>query len=383
MNASIAIVGGGLGGLTCGIALARRRLTCTIYERAPEVSEVGAGIWLPPNALQVLDRLGMADDLMLAGVPVRRIELCAVGRRAPLRTVELDWVVEKFGFPTVSVRRSSLQRLLVEEIGPEALQRGSNCVSVRQGPGSAVVDFEDGSHVEADIVIGADGLRSVVREAVEPDVPLRDSGQLCFRGLADYVLPDELAGVCRETWGGRARFGFCQVGRGAVYWFAPIAAARDESVSSAEFTGLYSDFPSPVPELLANTEAESISCLRLFDIAPRRQWHKGRVVLLGDAAHPATPNLGQGGAQAMEDALALAAAVASAHDHSRAFDAYQRMRLDKARHIVRRSLRLGQVAHYRGWLARTLRDSLMRALPTAYARRQLARLYSIDELRLV
>jgi 2-polyprenyl-6-methoxyphenol hydroxylase-like FAD-dependent oxidoreductase len=196
-------------------------------------------------------------------------------------------------------------------------------------------------------------------------------------------LPADLARSCWEVWGGTARFGFHGVGPGQVYWFAPVAAPAGSPLPAgdalrAELDRLYGGFPGPIPEIVRRTPPGEVIRTDIYDFPPVRRWSAGRVVLLGDAAHAMTPNLGQGGGQAIEDAYVLAAALAAQPTHEAAFEEYQRVRLRKARWVVNTAWRFGKVAHLRSRLGRRLRDAAVRLTPRWVNDRIMDRLYALD-----
>jgi 2-polyprenyl-6-methoxyphenol hydroxylase-like FAD-dependent oxidoreductase len=221
-----------------------------------------------------------------------------------------------------------------------------------------------------------------VRDQLFPGVKLRYSGLTCYRGISDLGLPADLAAVCREVLGGTSRFGFSAVGRQQVYWFAPTVApagGRDEPAKLlAKLTELYSRFPSPVPEILAAARSEEIIRTDLFDFPPIGNWHSGNVVLLGDAAHAMTPNLGQGGAQAIEDAYVLADQLGKVSSITEALAQYQRIRRPKAAWIVNTAWSYGRMAHWRNPMAVWLRDLAFRTAPPSATWKQLDRIYGLD-----
>ncbi len=169
------------------------------------------------------------------------------------------------------------------------------------------VRFSDGSATQADLLIGADGLHSVIRQQLFPSIAVRYSGQTCFRGIASFTLPPQLARTCQEWWSGEYRFGFSAIDAQHVYWFAPMLAptGRPETFAELRLENRYAAFPALVPALLRHTPPTEIIRTDLYELPSLPYWRQGRVVLLGDAAHAMTPNLGQGGAQAIEDAVVL------------------------------------------------------------------------------
>jgi 2-polyprenyl-6-methoxyphenol hydroxylase-like FAD-dependent oxidoreductase len=382
MGERVVIVGGGIGGLTLAIALRQRGIEAPVYEAAPELRAVGAGIWVSPNAMQVLGRLGLADAVVREGARLERAELRDY-RAGVLQSADMGEAARRFGYPTVAIHRGRLQRMLLDHLPADAVHVGRECSEVVAGDGGAVLRFADGSEVEAEVVVGADGAHSRVREAVAPGTRLRYSGQSSYRAVTPFRLPEGFAGVGWEVWGPGRRFGFSAIGHGDVYWYATLdAPAGERDTSPAEtrrrLDAMAAPFPAPVPALVAATNVERMLRTDMYDLAALPAWHHGRVVLLGDAAHATTPNLGQGGAQAIEDAYVLAEQLTANPQPEDAFAAFQRIREPKARMVVDTSNRLGRIVHLANPLARGLRNAALRFTPAAVARRQMESLYSLN-----
>lgn len=375
----ILIAGGGIGGLTVAAALQRAGFDAHVFEAAPELRAVGAGIWMPPNAMTVLAGLGMADDITAAGLPLDGIEVIDVDA-GPIQTIDVTGLVPVVGFPTIAIRRSELQRVLASALRPDTLHLGREVVRYEHAGRGVRLHFADGSDAGGRMLIGADGLRSAVRRQMRPDVHLRYSGQTCFRGLAPMELPEALRALTREIWGGAERFGFSAVGGGAVYWFAPITSPPDTTTEPAQskqqLLARYARFPSVVSDIIEATPQAAILQTDLFDIRPFRGWHDDRVVLLGDAAHATTPNLGQGGAQAVEDALCLASALRDGGLDGHALSAYERRRWRRTRDITSLSRTFGRMAHWRHPILRRIRNAALRATPRGASRRRMVDLYT-------
>jgi 2-polyprenyl-6-methoxyphenol hydroxylase-like FAD-dependent oxidoreductase len=330
--------------------------------------------------MQIYERLGVDQALAASSIALSRIELCTHDGEL-LQRVDLDEARREYGYATHSIHRAVFQKILAESFGLEKIHFQKECVRVREPADSGQVhlEFKDGTEIAADLVIGADGLRSKVREFVQPAVPLRDSKQTCFRGIAHYELPEELRLTCREIWGVKHRFGFSAIAPGRVYWFAPVSQPVDVSLNeaAAELQRIYGDFPALIRDILAATPPQSILRTDLMDFEPLERWHRGRVVLLGDAAHATTPNLGQGAAQAAESAYVLARSLSTHDEIEAALRHYGDVRRDKAHYVTRTAWMIGQAAHYEGGFARTLRDLALKNTPEALQERQLKRLYAL------
>ena len=376
---NISVIGGGIGGLATAVALQRRGFDAHVYESAAELGAVGKGIWVPTNAMLVLDRLGLGDAVAARGVALERIEV-RDKNGGVLQVIDLEDVYTRFGRTTVSILRAELQAVLVGALRAGTLHLGKRCTKVHHSDSGAVASFNDGTHAESDVLVGADGIRSVAREAVYPDTPLRYSGQTCYLGVANMRLPPALERTVWEVWGGTHRFGFSSVAQDRVYWFAPATAPAGgrEPPDVLELGNRHADFPAPVPNIIRHTPAQDIIRVDLHDFAPITRWSRGRVVLVGDAAHAMTPNLGQGGAQAIEDAYVLAEALAQEKSVEAAFAAYARVRRPKATRLVNTAWWLGRLAHVEAPWLRELRNTTLRLTPDRVNRRQAYALYRLN-----
>ena len=361
---NVIIIGGGIAGLTTAIALKQRGIRARVFEAARGFGPAGKGIWMSPNAMQVLQRLGLARQVADAGVALERVEIIDQ-KDGLLQTLDLRPIRDRFGHTTISIHRAALHRILQSQLSRKTLRLGKPCRGVTVYDDAVVARFQDGSEAAGDLLIGADGLRSFVRSAVEPGSRLRYSGQSCYLGVASLALPEESLHVAREIWGGAARFGYSAIGPDQVYWYAPFnAPARGETPVDKlldELLARYADFPDPALELIRHTPPENIIRTDLFDLAPLTRWWRDRVVLVGDAAHAMTPNLGQGAAQAMEDAWVLAQELARGEELNRALAAYQQRRQARVNRVVKQSRGLGKLAHQRYALIRKARNALMRS----------------------
>lgn len=353
------VVGAGIGGLTLANALRHRGIEATVLERAPSLRDGGAGITLQPNALALLDRLGLVDPLREHGVDigfqVQRADGLELARNTLPREVT-------GGFGTLGIARRPLSRVLADHA--EAPPRfDARVVAVGQDADGATVTLEDGTTVSGDVVVGADGIHSAVRTAVFGPMEPRYNGYTCWRGLVPRSsgLPD---GVAVERWGRGRRFGIVPVGPDLTYWFATLnapAGGEDGPDIIEELLGIFADFAAPTPELLRATPA----VLRndIIDLPPLDRWVDGRIALLGDAAHAMTPNMGQGACQAIEDAVALADALASGTDPVRALRTYESSRLPRARWFVQNSEQFGRIGQWEAPAAVFARDLLTRWTP--------------------
>jgi 2-polyprenyl-6-methoxyphenol hydroxylase-like FAD-dependent oxidoreductase len=375
------VIGGGIGGLTAAIALCRKNWDVSVHEAAPELRPIGKGIWVPINAMQVLGRLGLAEQVSAMGWPMQSFELRTTSGTL-LSSLKLNEVAARYGYSMISIHRAALVNILADAVPPGALHLGSQFTHFTQESTQVRAHFKDGSETTADLLVGADGIHSRVRKQLFPQVTLRYSGQTCFRGIAEMALPGNLANTCREIWGGSNRFGFSAVGPRHVYWFAPeLSLPNLEDPLDLRMERLrdaYRNYPTPIPEILAATRAEDTVRTDLFDFRPITGWSRHNVALLGDAAHAMTPNLGQGGAQAIEDAFVLAEQLGQARSVAEALESYERIRMPKAKWIVRNARFFGQVSHWKNPFARWARDAAIRWTPSSIEQKQLDKLLRLN-----
>ncbi|HEX8392947.1 MAG TPA: FAD-dependent monooxygenase [Longimicrobium sp.] len=378
---TVVIIGGGIGGLTAAIALRRRGVDAQVYEAAPQLEAVGAGIMVPANAMQVLDRLEVGEDVRARGMAIHRGDLCDA-RAGLLQRMDQAHAERRYGSGITGIHRARLQEVLASRIPAHALHLGRRFASLRQDESGVTVSFQDGAQVRAGLVVGADGVHSGVRSHVRPEAELRYSGQTSYRAVVALDLGGQPANTAVEVWGAGFRFGYAPVAPGEVYWYATRDAApgvRDApGQAKEELRSLAAGFPAPIPALVEAAEPHQLIRTDMFDLPGLRGWHRGRVVLLGDAAHATTPNLGQGGAQAIEDAWVLAEQLAATDDVPAALRAYESMRAGKAHRVINTSWRIGRLAHVRNPLGRALRNWLVRCAPARTSRRQLDWMYALD-----
>jgi 2-polyprenyl-6-methoxyphenol hydroxylase-like FAD-dependent oxidoreductase len=368
----IAIVGGGICGLTTAVALEQRGLSPTVYEAASEYEPVGAGILLQTNALLVFDRLGIADAICDAGT-----QLDGGGLRSPdgpfLTRFDLNDVERReFGYGFVAIHRADLQHILVDELDT-TVRTGMDCRDV-VGTDPPVVHFADGTKICPDVLVGADGIHSTVRDAVTPGVEPRSLDGVAYRALVTLELPEPYQTQGFEIWGDGTYTGGSPVDEERFYWFAtapePLTDdhAAPEVVESALRNHL-TGYPEPIPELLDGLDPDDLILTDLEDLPSLGSWSRNRVVLAGDAAHAMLPFAGQGAAQAIEDGLLLADAIATCETHERAFEAYESERKPRADRVRAESRRLGRVGTMQSTFGCRLRNFVVDTVPDAVLRR--------------
>jgi 2-polyprenyl-6-methoxyphenol hydroxylase-like FAD-dependent oxidoreductase len=290
------IIGAGIGGLTTALAFEKKGIAYQLFEKAPVLNEVGAGIWLAPNALQVLESFGVLDEIQSKGNSIDRITI-GKPNLEPLSDNVQDTIQEKFGYTTVAIHRATLQKILFDKIPKEkiTLNKGFHSFS-HLSSGKTAILFEDDSTIETDFLIGADGINSKVRKQLFPKSSTRYTGQTCWRGVADIRLDSEYDHRGYELWGNQIRFGISRVAKNKVYWFAVALAEQnskeDSDLVKENLIKKFSEFHPLITTLISSTSLDKILKNDINDLKPLDKWYKDNICLIGDAGHATTPNMG-------------------------------------------------------------------------------------------
>ncbi|WP_102262384.1 FAD-dependent monooxygenase [Mesobacillus jeotgali] len=368
-NPDTVIIGAGIGGLSAAIALQQLGKKVKVFERASELKEMGAGIVLSANAIKALEKLGLADEVRQAGSPVKTAEIRTQDGQF-LVHMPVHKLAERYGTYSYLIYRPDLQRICYEKLEPNTVVLGKKFLRLEQDRNKITSFFEDGEIQNSDLLIGADGVHSRVRQYIMEESALRYSGFTAVRGISNFEdarFPAELGGGF-EAWGKGKRFGFSHLGKGRVFWFAAINAPQGTIVKADnpkhialhQFKGWW----DPIVEVIDSTNEENILVHDIFDRKPVKKWHKGKVTLMGDAAHPMLPNLGQGGAQAMEDALILARCLKqSPQDIEQALSHYEQERIPRVTKIVQGSRMMARLMQLENPVAIKVRNQVLRKMP--------------------
>lgn len=368
----VAIIGGGIGGLTAANALLRAGVEVSVYEAAGELKEIGAGVALHANAMRVLRFIGVEDAVRkVAGKSEYAVTRDGVTGRVISRTARARQV-ELHGIEPATVHRADLLDVLAAALPGKVASLSKRCVSVESGKSSAVARFADGTEVEADVIIGADGIHSAARTSLfGPDAP-RFTGKICYRSVipAAKVRGGALSDVAADN----------------GQWLGPHGTIVLYPLRGEELINVVCHYDDDTyrheswvtecsrDEVLQRYAGWHASLLRLFEAGdtwykwalydrdPIPRWTKGRVTLLGDAAHPMLPYLGQGACQALEDGAVLANALADprfARDPVAALAAYERVRRPRASSVVLTARARGVSNHLPSRWAALRRDTVI------------------------
>ncbi|MEV0232488.1 FAD-dependent monooxygenase [Nonomuraea sp. NPDC050786] len=344
------VIGAGIGGLTSGIALRRRGWDVTVLERAARIDPVGSGLAIAANALKALDVIDLGD-------PIRK--LSRLHGQAGLRRHDGRWLTHtttqdaeaRYGDSVVIMLRAALMDVLMDALGGDQVRLGTTVAGVDAAGG--VVRTDDGD-LDADLIVAADGIRSKTRQALFPEHPgPAYSGVTAWRGL---IPRGDLEIHSSESWGKGLVFGISLLADDMVYVYAtdvmPAGTVLGDELE--ELVRRFRDWHEPIPTLLRAADPAKIIRNDIHHLSiPLPAYHRGRVALVGDAAHAMTPNLGQGACQAIEDAITLA------HYADGDLAAYTAARLERTTKVVRRSMSMCRLTRLRNPMAVWLRDTAL------------------------
>ncbi|MBD0420586.1 FAD-dependent monooxygenase [Streptomyces sp. TRM S81-3] len=376
MGRNAVVVGGGVGGLAAAVGLRRVGWDVTVVERAPVLADAGAGISLAANGIHALDALGVG-----AAVRAASRGQYTGGTRTPdgrwLVRMDGAWVERAVGTPIVGIPRAALHRALRDALPAGSLAVGAEAVSVDRGdPARPRVALKGGDHLDADLVVAADGVGSRLRTSLFPGHPgPAYSGSTVLRAITER--PVDLRTDFELTWGRGAEFGHIAFADGRAEWHAVLRTApgvrHEDSLGAVRRR--FGDWHEPIPALLEATRPEDVLHHDVNELAvPLPSYTAGRVVLLGDAAHAMTPNLGQGACQALEDAVALASALAAEPTTEAALARYDAERRPRSQAVARAARQAGRMGHQlTNPLAVAVRNAAMRVTPFRIAQHAVLR----------
>lgn len=372
------IIGAGIGGLTTALAFEKNGIDYQIFERSNELTAVGAGIWLAPNALQVLELLGCYSEINHFGNSIDRITL-AKADLTPISDNFQDTIKKQFGYSTIAIHRTNLLTTLYNQIPKSKIHFGKSFESFEKVDEEKIkITFKDDTHTTTNFLIGADGIHSKIRKQLFPQSEIRHSGQTCWRGLSDIKLTPEFQHRGLELWGDRIRFGMSRISEEQVYWFAVALDAPNQqdqnNLVQQKLLKMYHDFHPIVHQVISATSKEKIFRKDIIDLTPMNKWYKNNICLIGDAGHATTPNLGQGGAQAIVDAYTLSQLIMT-NSINNVFEVFQNERQSKVNEIVRQSWSTGKMAHWK--YGQNFRNFLLRNLPSRILEKKMIELYKI------
>ncbi|HEU4716525.1 MAG TPA: FAD-dependent monooxygenase [Bacteroidia bacterium] len=378
----IAISGGGIAGLTAAVALHEKGHDVTVFEAAKELRVSGAGISLASNAMRALEKIGLGEQLRTYGRFLDRVMICnpegEVLVENDSRKISGDYNVINY-----TIHRADLHAILLRNFPNKKIILGKKAVQTTTHGDKEVLHFSDDTREEADLILACDGIHSPLRLQFVPKSLPRYAGYTCWRGIANYFPGSMDEDAMTETWGARGRVGLVPVSGDRVYWYICLNTKMEndpiyDAWSILHLRKHFLDYHRPIDDVLKNTRPEAILKNDIFDLKPLKRFAFGKVLLMGDAAHAMTPNLGQGACQAIEDAVLLPLYLQRFPDVKEALREFEKVRVPRTARIIRTSRRFGQLAQLQHPLFSNLRNFLVRIAPERMNHRQFRFLFDVD-----
>lgn len=357
----IGIIGAGIGGLTLATMLKDQDHQIEVFEKNPVIQEVGAGIGIGHNVLDKLGDHDLAKGIKNAGQIIEGMHfLDDEGRQLNQMTMSSKQT-------NVTLLRQTLVELIASYLPEDMIHFQHEIKQVEVKDEQAFIHFEKQSSRHFDFVVGADGVHSKVRQSVNPKTKVLYQGYTCFRGVVDDM--EELPRIGMEYWGRKGRFGIVSLLNGKAYWFASINAKENDlhfkQFNKPYLQAYFNHYPDPVRRVLDRQPETEILHHDLYDMKPLKTFvYQQRVVLLGDAAHTTTPNMGQGAGQAMEDAIVLANVLNKYERLEDALKRYNQLRVKHTAKVIKRSRKIGKIAQKDGRMSTKLRNASFKRLPS-------------------
>jgi 2-polyprenyl-6-methoxyphenol hydroxylase-like FAD-dependent oxidoreductase len=359
------IVGAGVGGLSTALTLRQVGIDVAVFEAADQLRRImlGGGFTLWPNAMRSLQKIGVAEGVEAAGAPFQFSEFWTRDGERLAR-----WPVGEIG-QRINVRptfltRAALHRELVGAVGEENIQLGAACVGFSQDAEGVTARFADGREERGDLLIGADGIRSALRAQLLGEQPPRYTGYTTWQGLVDFEHDDVPYGTFRLFYGTGTRYLYHHVAPGRLWWLAianaPEGGRDPEGGAKEQLMERHRGWSRPTPAIIATTPDKTIMRADVYSRSPVKRWGEGRFTLLGDAAHAMPFEVGQGAAQAMEDAIVLARCLNAEPDVPAALRAYEDQRRGRTAEMQRLAWGLGTLGQLANPVACALRNQLVK-----------------------
>ena len=371
----IAVVGAGIGGLTVAALLQEHGHEVKVFEKNQELREVGAGIGIGGNVIDKLHNHDLAKGIKNAGQIIDTLAI-ADNSGTALSKIKL-----KRNTINLTLERQSLLETIQSYVQSSSIYTGYQVLSIENEANKVTVHFEKHEAETFDLCIGADGLHSSVRASVAPNTKVNYQGYTVFRGLVnDVQLKD--ANTATEYWSKQGRVGIVPLLNNKVYWFIAINAkihnTEYQTYGKPHLQARFNHFPNEVREVLDKQSETGILLHNIYDLKPLKTFVYNRTVLLGDAAHATTPNLGQGAGQAMEDAIVLANCLET-YDFDQALERYDKLRVKHTKKIIKKSRKIGKVAQSTQRLFIKVRNAIAKRIPNSLLARQTKFIYKTKD----
>nr|WP_302180056.1 FAD-dependent monooxygenase [Chryseosolibacter indicus] len=363
------------------IALQKKGFNVLVYEQATAIKPLGAGLVLAANAIKAFAEIGIDTSILEAGKILKALRIKNTDGSV-LAETDSEKLANKFGLVNnFAIHRADLHQILIHYLQPGTLRLNKGCVGFQQQPNGVTLEFHDGSTAFADYVIACDGIHSVIRKKLLPESETRYAGYTCWRAVIDNIPDTVDMTETTETWGRGCRFGIAPLRNNKLYWFACINAKKNDPLMRAmhipDLLTFFSNFHSPVTDIIKHTQSSQLIWNDIIDIKPIKRFAFGNIVLLGDAAHATTPNMGQGACMAIEDAATLANYIEAAPSAEEAFTLFEKKRIKRTTDIVNKSWYIGKIAQLDHPLLVSIRNKILKLTPPKVAEKQVQELANV------
>ncbi|WP_210620021.1 FAD-dependent monooxygenase [Mammaliicoccus lentus] len=355
----IAVIGGGIGGLTAAGLLYQTGHDVQVYEKRNDLNQVGAGVGIGSNVLKALKPYKMTYAIEQEGQALNKIEI-RTNLDSFLNTLKMNRDEEQ----NITIHRSVLHEILKTHVPPERINLDYKLKEFKQTPDNIRLYFENGQEAEADLVIAADGLNSNIRKQIQPKSEPKYAGYTCFRGVVNENLNIDRT-TALEYWGHKGRFGIVPLKDDELYWFCTMNAKENDlqfkSFEKPHLQAYFNQYPDEVRNVLDAQEELGILHHDMYDLTPLKSFISGKVVLLGDAAHATTPNMGQGAGQAIEDAVTLTNLLKE-KDVDAALKRYNKLRVKHTRKVIKKSRKIGKAGQASNTMKIKMRNKMLKSM---------------------
>jgi len=373
----INIIGAGIAGLALAVHLEKANIEYQIFEQAASFKTVGAGILLANNAMQIFDQLDLSKKLTEKGNRTKTLNIVDQNLHI-ISSIDLTKFEQKFKVSNIAIHRADLQESLLDSISSESIHLDHQLKDMTETD----LIFQNGKTIPKGIVIGADGIQSTVRKVLFGKKEIKFPGQICWRGVVDFTLPEKYTHQFNESWGDGCRFGFAQINSKQVYWFALCNYKNSVSEwDDRSWKQSFKTFHPLVVKLLQSTHASSIHMAPISQLEILKKWHHKSICLIGDACHAMTPNMGQGAGQGIEDAYTLSKCLQHTNSIEASFDLFQKLRYKKLKSIVKNSWHIGKIAQLESKIGRTIRNTAFKSIPQFLTQSQSKRIFQLAEVK--
>lgn len=380
VDKKITILGAGIAGLATAISLKQKGFEPIIFEKASKINPVGAGLILATNAMLAFKHLGIMDEVIEKGELIFRLAILDQKGKSIIKK-SLHTLSKDYGAGNYAIHRADLHNILLSKIDRNNLFLNKETIDIVRSSGDTViVQFKDGTQHKTKQLIVAEGIHSPVRKKLLPKSTTRYAGYTCWRGIIDN--PNLRLEGSSETWGKGRRFGIVPLSGNRIYWFACIKAQEnDKTYRNYKIENLkreFNEYHSPISTILDHTKQTDLIWSDILDLKPIQSFVFGNIVLIGDAAHATTPNMGQGACQAIEDAVIIAVELEKAPNPFIAFKAFEERRIKRTQQIVKKSWTIGKIGQLENSLLTNIRNFIFRNLPSSVSKKQIESLYEVD-----